>query len=132
MKIATNTLATILIIAMLTLPNMSVAATSGDTSKRRDDRKLQRVYKHHDRKMELRASVLGLSPIELREQLRQKPFDTLIKQHGFKSRETFHTALIGKMKDELHRRGWSDQKIDKFLQKRMDRLGKMLSRNQTA
>ena len=128
MKIATKALASLLIVAMLSFSTMTASALttdSGDT-KKTGERKFERVYRHHDRKLELRASVLGMSTEELREQLRTKSFDTVIRQHGFKDKESFHTALVGKVKDELKRRGWSDQKIDKFLQKRLERLSKML------
>lgn len=126
MKVATNALASLLIIAMLTLSTVTAGAVPAESDTRqRGERKLERIYKHHDRKLELRASVLGMSTDELRTELRAKPFDTIIRQHGFKSREAFHTAVIGKAKDELKRRGWSDQKIERVLQKRFDRLGKL-------
>jgi len=128
MKIATKALATLLIVAMLSLSTMTASAMTNESdTKQRGDRKLERIYKHHDRKMDLRASVLGMSGPELREKLRDKSFDTIIRQHGFKDRTSYHTAVIGKVKDELKRRGWSDQKIEKFLQKRIDRLGKLLT-----
>lgn len=123
MKIATKTLASILLIAMLSLSavNLAGAAPESSTSKS-NERKLERIYKRHDRKLELRASVLGMSVDELKEQLKTKSFDTILNQHGFKSRETFNTALTGKLKDELHKRGWSDEKIEKLMQKRLERI----------
>jgi hypothetical protein len=96
------------------------------STKQRGERKLERVYRHYDRNLELRASVLGMTSEELRKALEVKTFDTLIHQRGFKDRQSFHVALTGKVKDELHKRGWSDQKINKFLQKRMQRLGRLM------
>jgi hypothetical protein len=127
MKIATRALTTMLIIAMLTISTATATAMTGESKPLHNgDKKLERIYRHHDRKFELRASVLGMTSTELREELRTKPFDTIIKKHGFKNRQSFYTAVSGKVKDELKRRGWSDQKIDKFMQKKLDRLGKFL------
>ncbi len=123
MKIATKTLASILLIAMLSLATVNLAgAVSGNSIAKSNERKLERIYKRHDRKLELRASVLGMSADELKEQLRTKSFETILNQHGFKSREAFNTALTGKLKDELKKRGWSDERIDKLMQKRLERV----------
>lgn len=129
MKIATKTLATIILVVMLTISttSMALAAPQEDKTPQRNDRKLERTIRRHDRKMELRASVLGMSADELRDELKTRTFDAIIKQHGFKDRASFHTALIGKLKDELKHRGWSDDKINKMLQKRLDRLQKNAS-----
>lgn len=126
MKIATKTLATVMLVVMLTISttSMALAAPQEDKTVQRGERKLERVYRRHDRKMELRASVLGVSADQLREELKTRSFDGVIKQHGFKDRQSFHTALIGKLKDELKHRGWSDQKISKLLEKRIARLQK--------
>lgn len=123
MKIATKTLASILLVAMLSLATVNLAgAVSESRLAKTNERKLERIYKRHDRKLELRASVLGMSADELKEQLKNKSFDTILNQHGFKSREAFNTALTGKLKDELKKRGWSDERIDKLMQKRLERL----------
>lgn len=126
MKIATKTLATVMLVVMLTISttSMAFAAPAEEKTAQRNEKKLERIYRHHDRKMELRASVLGMSADQLREELKTRSFDAIIKQHGFKDRQSFHTALIGKLKDELRHRGWSDQKIDKLLQKKIDKLSK--------
>jgi hypothetical protein len=128
MSIATKTLATIMLIAMLTLSATGVTALTpqdSTTSKRqRDDKQLERLYKRHDRKMELRASVLGVSADELRDKLKDHNFDQIIKQSGFKDRQSFHKALIGKMKEELRSRGWDDNRVQKFVEKRLSRYAK--------
>lgn len=123
MKIATKTLASILLIAMLSLSavNLAGAAPESNISKSKAQ-KLERIYKRHDRKMELRASVLSMSVDDLKEQLKTKSFDTILNQHGFKTREAFNIALTGKLKDELRHRGWSDEKINKLIQKKLDRI----------
>ncbi len=122
-KIATNTLATLVLIGMISLTNVNVSALakSGSVDKQQLKR-LERVYQHHDRKHELRASILGISPEELREQLKVKSLDTIVKKHGFRDRLSFYTAMTGKLKDELRRRGWSERKIEELVQKRLARL----------
>lgn len=126
MKIATKTLATLILIVMLTVSSTSLALAvpTEEKTAQRADKKLERIYRHHDRKMELRASVLGVSADQLREELKARSFDGVIKQYGFKDRQSFHTALIGKMKDELKHRGWGDQKIEKLVQKKLERFQK--------
>ena len=133
MKIATKALVSLLIVAMLSLSTMTASAMAPDVDTRqRGERKLERVYRHYDRNLELRASVLGMTADELRQALDRKPFDTLLRQRGFRDRQSFHVALAGKVKDELRKRGWSDQKIEKYLQKRLERLGKLLPTKRTA
>lgn len=123
MKIATKALASIMIIAILSLSAVNFAGAAPESNvAKSNERKLERIIKRHDRKMELRASVLGISADELKDQLKTKPFDTILKQHGFKDREAFNTALAGKLKDELRKRGWGDDKIDKIMQKKLERF----------
>lgn len=126
MKVTTKALTTVLVIAMLTVTTATgVSAFEGVSPEpKRDDKRLARVVKHHDRKMELRASVLGMTADELKEELKTRSFRQILKQHGFRSEAAFQTALAGKTKDELRRRGWSDQKIEQFINKRIDRLAK--------
>ncbi len=123
-KIATNTLATLVLIGVMSLSTVNVSALP--TSKQQElapkIKKLERIYQHHDRKHELRASVLGITSEELRSQLKAKSLDTIVKKHGFKNRLSFYNAVTGKLKNELHRRGWSERKIEAFAQKRLARL----------
>lgn len=123
-KITTNTLATLVLVGMLSLSAMDISSASKGrlTADNQLLKKLERVYQHHDRKHELRASVLGISPDELRAQLKARPLDMIIKKHGFKNKLSFYTAMTGKLKDELRRRGWSERKIEEYVQKRLARL----------
>lgn len=129
MNLATKTLATIMLVAMLSLSatNVSALSSTTQTTRQREAKQLERLYKHHDRKMELRASVLGISSDELRDRLKTQSFDQVIKKAGFKDITSFHTALIGKMKDELRKRGWDDHKIQDFINKRLNRYAKSSS-----
>ena len=123
MKIATNTLATLVLIGIISLSPVNVVALGATT---KDDKmnmkRLERLYQRHDRKLELRASVLGISPSELREQLKEKSLDSVVKKHGFRDRAAYYVALTGKLKDELRKRGWSERKLEVLVQKRLARL----------
>lgn len=122
MKIGTKAIISLLVVTMIALSAAPVAALSDGNSSNNIERKLERLHKHHDRKMELRASVLGISPDQLRQELKNKSFNQILKEHGFNNRVSFYTALLGKLKDELKRRGWDDKKIQQFLDKRLSRL----------
>ena len=123
-KLTTNTLATVMLISVMSLASLNVSAVQAkDSSTQKSHlKRLERVYQHHDRKHELRASVLGISAEELREQLKRRSLDTVVKKYGFRNRQSFYVAVTGKLKDELHRRGWSERKIEEYVQKRLARL----------
>lgn len=124
MKVTTKALASMLIMAALTISSSAGVSAAGPNSRtdRRQDKRFARMLGRHDRKMELRASVLGMTGDQLKEQLRVVPMSQLIRRHGFKSMKEFETALTGKLRDELHRRGWSDQKIDETIARRLERM----------
>lgn len=123
MKVATNTLATLVLIGIISLSTVNMAALDAAA---RDDKanikRLERLYQRHDRKLEIRASVLGISPVELREQLKAKSLDVVVKRYGFRDRAAYYVALTGKLKDELRKRGWSERKFEVMVQKRLARL----------
>lgn len=121
MKIATKALLTLLVVSALTISSGSTVLASTDSKVRRSNT-LERLERHHDRKLELRASILGITPEQLKQELKESSFDKVLKKHGFKDRAAFEVALKGKVKDELKRRGWSDSKLNKLLEKRVDRL----------
>jgi broad-specificity NMP kinase len=123
-KIATNTLATLVLIGMMSMASVNVSAIQRGSAgeNKLHLKRLERVYQHHDRKHELRASVLGISPEELRAQLKAKSMETVIKKHGFRNKMAFYTALNGKLKEELRKRGWNERKIEDHIKKRLIRL----------
>ena len=121
MKIATKALATLLIVTVMTM-GVGASTSAMSATDRGGGLKLERLQQHHDRKLELRASILGITTDELRDELKERSFDKVLKKHGFKSREAFHKAMAGKLKDELMRRGWSEKKIERYVEKRMNRL----------
>jgi hypothetical protein len=127
MKIATKTLTSLLIVTVLTISTSSLVNATSNVGQRvgkRAEHRLERITKHHDRKMELQASVLGITPAELKEELKTSTFDQVLKRHGFKNRESFGVAMTGKLKDELKKRGVSEEKIQKILDKKMSKIGK--------
>lgn len=121
MKIATKTLVSLLIITALTISSSSFASATSGSGMRRESR-IERITRKHDRKLELTADILGIANEQLKEELKVSSFDQVLKKHGFKTREDFRTALSGKIKDELKKRGWSDEKIQKTVDHRLARL----------
>lgn len=122
-KVTSNTLATLVLIGMISLSSINVSALANNKAESGAHlKRLERVYQHHDRKHELRASVLGISAEELRAQLKEKNLGRIVKKHGFKNELSFYTAVTGKLKDELRRRGWSERKLEEHVQKRIARL----------
>jgi hypothetical protein len=119
MKIGTKALVTLFAVTVPAVGNAFTGSRSVKTS--RAEKKLERLHRHHDRKMELRAGVLGISPDALRHDLKTKTFDQILREHGFSSRRNYHMAVLGKLKEELQRRGWDDQKIQHFVKKRFER-----------
>lgn len=123
-KLATQTLATLVIIGVMSMSSVNTSALQRQASgiDPRVLKDLERVYHAHDRRFELRASVLGVAPDELRDQLRKKSLETIVKKYGFKDVMAFYTAVTGKLKAELRARGWSERRLDTFVTKRIDRV----------
>lgn len=120
MNIATKTVANMLAMAVATARSIheSTEATARTFSQALPDKRLMKVLQKHDRKMELRASVLGVSPMELRQAIRKNSFEKLLKQAGFNSKENYLVALIGRLREELYQRGWDARKIEAFISMR--------------
>lgn len=110
-KLSTKTIATLAVVtaAAATVPGLSRVATKSSQF----DKLLQR----HDRKGEIRASILGMTPYELKKQLRRHTFEEIIKKAGMTER-TFRLALLASLRNELRSRGWTTAKIDEYIQVR--------------
>lgn len=121
MKIATKTLVSLLIVTALTLSSSGLASADRGDGTRRESR-IERITRRHDRKLELMADILGITTQQLRQELKTADFDQVLKKHGFKDRQAFRTALAGKIKDELKKRGWSDEKIQRTVDHRLARM----------
>ncbi len=117
-KLATNSVASLLLVT-------AVAVVPGVTRRREGkprESQFDRILQHHDRKAELRADILGMTPLEFRELHKKHTFDEIIKSAGFKSVREFRLALFGKLRDELLHRGWTRQKIDEHVTLRSQRM----------
>jgi len=122
MKISTKTLASLLIVTAVAaaVPGLSSKLPPG---KRRRSSQFDRLLQRHDRKGELRAEILGLDPQVFRSMQRHMSFEEIARRRGFSSVRGFRLALLGKLKNELHKRGWSAKRIDHYVAVRSTRLG---------
>jgi len=121
MKLPNRALMAVLIVTAISL-QISPAATAGSSDvSQRMKRQVERVQQHHDRKLELRAATLGMTATELKDELKAKSFRQILKEHGFKNKDDFYIALQGKVRDELHKRGFSNEQIEQQLLKRQQR-----------
>lgn len=116
-KLSTKTIATLTVVtaAAAAIPGLSKTALNSNESQ--FDKLLQR----HDRKGDLRAEILNLTPHELKKQLRRYSFDEIISKAGMTKR-TFRIAVLGTLRNELRQRGWTTAKIDEYIRLRSDRL----------
>lgn len=118
MRLATKTLESLLTATSAIVDAPKTAVTGGTKLWVRFDRILQR----HDRKGELRASLLGISAEQFRELQKKSSFEDLVRRFGFRDLHGYCQALLGKVKDELRLKGWSQARIDQFMHARVDRL----------
>lgn len=121
MRISTKTLASLLLVTAVAaaVPGMSRRPGSAHRRESQFDRLLQR----HDRKGELRAEVLGIDPYKFRLLQKRLSFEDIARQHGFADSRAFRLALLGKLKNELHQRGWTARRIEQYMVTRSGRLG---------
>lgn len=120
MKLSTKTLASLMLVTTVAaaVPGASRLMSRG----RYKESKFDRILQHHDRKGELRATVLGVDPMEFRDQLHRQSFEAIRKRYGFSSDRAFRLALLGKLRHELKSRGWSRQRMDNYVNTRSSRV----------
>jgi hypothetical protein len=108
-KLSTKTIATLTVVtaAAATVPGLSRVATK--------DSQFDKLLQRHDRKGEIRAGILNMTPHELKKQLRRHSFDEIIRKSGMTER-TFRRALLASLRNELRNRGWTTAKIDEYIQ----------------
>lgn len=108
-KLSTKTIATLAVVtaAAAAVPGLTRVAGRGSQF----DKLLQR----HDRKGEMRASILNITPYELKKQLRRHSFEDIVKRAGMTER-TFRRALLASLRNDLRSRGWTTAKIDEYIQ----------------
>lgn len=119
MRIPTKTVASLLLVTAVAA---AVPGITGMPRSRRQESQFDRLLQRHDRKGELRAEVLGIEPHVLRGMQKQMPFDEIVRRSGFTSVRAFRFALFSKLKNELHNRGWSASRIERFVMARSSRL----------
>lgn len=93
----------------------ATAMNIGGIGKRAKDKQLERILQRHDRKGELRASILGITAVEYRSLQKRLTFDRIVRKYGFMNRDAFSLALAGKLRGELLQRGWSRHRIETFV-----------------
>jgi hypothetical protein len=116
MKLSTKTLSSLLLATMA-----SVNRITRPPVRQRESR-FERLLHHHDRKGELRAAVLELTPLEFKRLQKKMTTQELVRSRGFKGVRDFHLAILGKLRAELLHRGWSRQRIDHYV---VDRSGRI-------
>jgi hypothetical protein len=121
MRISTKTLATLLVVTAVAAAVPGISRIPG--SKRRQESQFDRLLQRHDRKGELRAAVLEISPLELRDMQKRLSFDEIAHRRGFANTRAFRIALFGKLKNELRARGWTTRRIEQYMVSRSGRLG---------
>ncbi|MGB4768061.1 MAG: hypothetical protein WBP22_02275 [Candidatus Saccharimonas sp.] len=120
MKLSTKTVATLLVVtaAAAAAPGLSQIAIP----KKRRESQFDRLLATHDRKCEIRAEILGVSPHEFRRLRRSMNMDQLIQFCGFYNKRDFRVALLGYLRNELLERGWSRERIDSYILTRAPRM----------
>ncbi|HET6747125.1 MAG TPA: hypothetical protein VFH06_03410 [Candidatus Saccharimonadales bacterium] len=123
MKISTKTVASLLLVTAVAA---AVPGTSEKIPKQqrfRRESQFDRLLQRHDRKGELRAEILGMETRAFRAQLKRMSLEAIARQRGFKTVREFRIALFGRLKDELHHRGWSFRRIEQYMMRRSSRVG---------
>ena len=120
MKLSTKTIASLLVMTAVAtaVPGISQLTTPKIKRKSHFDKLLAR----HDRKGELRAEILGISPQELKKMCRTMTLTEVIHRCGLKGKRDFRAALFGRLRNELLQRGWSRSRIDAYVLTRAQRV----------
>lgn len=120
MRISTKTLASLLLLTAVATAMPGISKLT--KSRRLQESQFDRILQHHDRKGELRAEILGLDPLTFRDMQKRMSFEEIARRKGFASVRAFRIALLGKLKNELHQRGWTSQRIERYVVARSGRL----------
>lgn len=121
MKMSTKTVASLLIVTAVAAAVPGISRVPG--SKRRQESQFDRLLQRHDRKGELRAEILGIDALTFRSLQKRMDFDDIIRRHGFRDARAYRLALLGRLKNELHYRGWTAKKIERYMTARSGRVG---------
>lgn len=120
-RLPTKTITSLLVVTAVAaaIPGISQIGRRKQKAVSQFDRLLQR----HDRKGELRAEVLNMTPEVFRDAGRRMPFDRICRQAGFATPRAFRLALLGRLRHELRQRGWTAHQINGYVLARSDRIG---------
>ncbi len=120
MKLSTKTVASLLVVTAVAaaVPGLSQITIP----KKRRESQFDKLLATHDRKGELRAEILGISPHEFKQLSKQMPFEQVITNCGLYSKRDFRIALLGYLRNELLSRGWSRARIDAYILMRAPRM----------
>lgn len=121
MKISTKTLASLLLVTAVAaaVPGLSGKLPPG---KRKHESQFDRLLQRHDRKGDLRAEILGMNPPTFRAMQKVMSLEEIAKKRGFTSVRAFRMALLGRLKNELRQRGWTSQRIERYVALRSSRI----------
>lgn len=117
MKLATKSL-----LSALTAAIVNAAPGISQVVSQRKARRYERILEKYDRKGELRAAVLGITSVDFRAQERKRSLAEIVKVHGFSDEKAFYRAVIAKIHDELHARGWTWRRIYRFEAMQLQRM----------
>lgn len=123
MKMSTKTVATLLLVTAVAAAVPGISEKIPGTKRRRRESQFDRLLQRHDRKGDLRAEVLGIDVRTFRELQKRLTMEVIARQRGFKNVRDFRIALMGRLKNELHRRGWSPGRIEHYVLTRSTRVG---------
>ena len=121
MKLSTKTIASLLVVTSVAAAVPGLSRIS--IPKKRRESMFDRLLSRHDRKGEMRAEVLGITPAEFKQLQRTKTFSQITSMSGFYSERDFRIAMMGYLRNELRARGWSAARIDSYVRMRSQRLG---------
>lgn len=120
MKLSTKTVASLLVVTAVAaaVPGLSQISIP----KKRRESQFDKLLATHDRKGELRAEILGLTPHEFKQLTKKMTFEEVIQHCGLLSKRDFRIALLGYLRSELLARGWSRTRIDSYVMMRAARF----------
>lgn len=120
MKLSTKTVAQLLVVTAVaaTVPGLSQITIP----KKRRESQFDKLLSAHDRKGELRAEILGITPHEFKQMCKTTSFEQIIQRCGFYNKRDFRIALLGYLRSELLHRGWTRTRIDAYILMRAPRL----------
>jgi hypothetical protein len=120
MKLSTKTVARLMVVTAVAaaVPGLSQITIP----KKRRESQFDKLLMAHDRKGELRAEILGVTPHEFKQMSKTMTFEQVVQQCGFYSKRDFRIALLGYLRNELLQRGWTRTRIDTYVMLRAPRL----------